>query len=134
MQHVNPCSPDGSVGGLDVPELCCCTGTPWRDEGLCLLEGGEKKKKRTFERLLTSCLKSRLTSRRHLNVSFVRRRVPCVNAYVFVEACLNRSLGVFFPVYLIRTLNSVFMIVSVTYLCMHAACPSVNDCNDEEGK
>lgn len=22
------CSPDGSVGGQNTPELCCCTGTP----------------------------------------------------------------------------------------------------------
>lgn len=28
MKHVNPCCPDGSGGGLNIPELFCCIGTP----------------------------------------------------------------------------------------------------------
>lgn len=28
MWHMNPCSPEASVGCVDTPELYCCTGTP----------------------------------------------------------------------------------------------------------
>lgn len=62
---------------------------PWRGEGLCLL-----RKKKDFWKvpdMMSTCCKSRLTSGRHLSISFLRSLLPHVNMYVFVAACLNRS-------------------------------------------
>lgn len=72
---------------------------------------------------MSACCKSKLTSGRHLSISFVRsllRHVIFLCLWQHVQWILS------FPAFLIFTLaNTVLLIVIVTYPCMPAACLSV---------
>ncbi len=115
---MNPCSPDGSVGGLNTPELCCCTGTPGEMKDSVYW----KKKKDVWKvaDIMSACCKSTLTSGRHLNISFVRSLLQHVNMFV---ATYSRSS--FFSCVPDFHSNKYSVYVSVTYPFTPASCLSV---------